>query len=103
MRYVSAQLLAYIDNDLWLRLAAHANAQAAAFAEAVERHPEAALEFPVEANELFLRWSPQGFARLRAAGIDFHNWPGRDDLARLVFGHSTTIAETTALINALEH
>jgi threonine aldolase len=103
MRYVSAQLLTYLEDGLWLRLAAHANAQATNFAEAVDRHTEATLEFPVEANEVFLRWTPEGFARLRAAGIDFHNWPGRDDLARLVFGHSTTTAETTALIAALEH
>ena len=32
MRYISAQLLAYIEGDLWLRLAAHANQQAAEFA-----------------------------------------------------------------------
>lgn len=102
MRYVSAQLLAYVEDGLWLRLAAHANAMAARFAEAVARHPQAALEYPVEANEVFLRWNPEGFARLREAGIDFHNWPGRDDLARLVFAHSTTEAETTALIRALE-
>ena len=35
MRYVSAQLLAYIDNGLWLNLAGHANARAAEFAAAM--------------------------------------------------------------------
>ncbi len=40
MRYVSAQLLAYIRDDLWLDMARHANAQAARFAAAVEAHPE---------------------------------------------------------------
>lgn len=102
MRYVSAQLLAYLEDGLWLNLARHANAQAAAFAAAVDRHPDAALEYPVEANEVFLRWHRSGFARLREAGMDFHDWPGRDDLARLVFAHSTTPEETTALITALD-
>ena len=63
MRYVSAQLLAYLEDERWLQMAANANHQAAAFAAAVEAHDEAELEFPVEANEVFMRWSAEGFAR----------------------------------------
>jgi threonine aldolase len=101
MRYVSAQLLAYLDGGLWLRLARHANGQAARFAAAVREHPEARLEFSAEANEVFVRWSRAGFEALREAGIQFLNWPGRDDLARFVFSHSTTEAETDTLCAAL--
>lgn len=101
MRYVSAQLLAYLDDGLWLNMAAHANAQAARFAEAVQAHPEAALEFPVQANEVFVRWSAAGFARLERAGVQFLTWPGRDDLARFVFAHCTPPQETDALIDTL--
>jgi threonine aldolase len=101
MRYVSAQLLAYIDDDLWLSMARHANHQAARFAQAVEAHPEAALEYAPEANEIFVRWSPEGFRRLEHAGIQFLTWPGRDDLARFVFSHSTRPEETEALCRAL--
>ena len=101
MRYVSAQLLAYLQDDLWLQLAAHANGQASRFAAAVKAHPEAGLEYPVEANEVFVRWSAEGFARLEAAGVQFLYWPGRDDLARFVFAHCTDPAETDALITAL--
>lgn len=97
MRFVSAQLLAYLQDDLWLHLATHANRQAARFAEAVETHPTAGLEFPVEANEVFVRWSPQGFSSLEASGIEFLMWPGRDDLARFVFAHSTSEAATAKL------
>jgi threonine aldolase len=101
MRYVSAQLLAYIQDDLWLAMARHANAQAARFAQAVVQHPEAALEYGVEANEVFVRWSADGFSRLEAAGIQFLTWPGRDDLARFVFSHCTGVEETKALCDAL--
>lgn len=101
MRYVSAQLLAYIENGRWLELAAHANAQAARFAEAVSRHGEASLEYPTEANEVFVRWSAEGFRRLEEAGIQFLTWPGRDDLARFVFSHCTLPEETEALCKAL--
>jgi len=100
MRYVSAQLLAYVRDDLWLDLARHANAQAAHFAKAVEAHPEAALEYPVEANEVFVRWSASGFRQLEEAGIQFLTWPGRNDLARFVFSHCTLDEETAALCRA---
>jgi len=102
MRYVSAQLLAYLQDGLWLEMAGHANAQAARFAAAIDGNPEAALEYPVEANEVFVRWTAAGFASLEQAGIQFLTWPGRDDLARFVFSHCTAAEETDALIAALQ-
>jgi threonine aldolase len=101
MRYISAQLLAYIENGLWLDLARHANSRADEFSAAVERHPEARLEFPVQGNEVFVNWSPAGFDRLRAANIEFQMIPGRDDLARFVFGHTTSSDDNRALLSAL--
>lgn len=102
MRYVSAQLLAYVEDGLWLELAGNANRQAAKFADAVSNHTEAVLEFPVEANEVFVAWSSEGFQSLEGQGIEFLMWPGRDDLARFVFSHCTTDEETETLCNALK-
>jgi len=101
MRYVSAQLLAYVRDDLWLEMARHANDEAARFARAVEAHPEAALEYSVDANEVFVRWCTAGFQQLEKAGIQFLTWPGRDDLARFVFSHSTLAEETEMLCRTL--
>jgi threonine aldolase len=101
MRYVSAQLLAYIENGLWLEMATHANDQAAKFAEAVQNHAQAELEYPVHANEVFVKWNKEGFESLEAKGIQFGLWPGRNDLARFVFGHSTSDEEVAILVNAL--
>jgi threonine aldolase len=101
MRYISAQLLAYIDDDLWLRLAGNANQQASSFAQAVTDHPHASLKYPVEANEVFVRWSAEGFWKLDDGGFQFLMWPGRDDLARFVFSHSTSNEETEALCEAI--
>jgi len=101
MRYVSAQLLAYIENDRWLKLAGHANRQAAKFAEAIENHAEASLEFPVQANEVFMKWTTEGFDYLKAQGIQFEVWPGRNDLARFVFAHSTSDEETDVLVKCM--
>ena len=71
-------------------------------AEAVAAHPEASLEYNVNANEVFVKWSSEGFSALEAAGMQFLTWPGRDDLARFVFGHTTTLEDTNALIDALQ-
>ena len=101
MRYISAQLLAYVENDRWLEMARHANRQAARFAEAVENHAEARLEYPVQANEVFLNWTKEGFDHLKSQGIQFQLWPGRDDLGRFVFGHSTSNEETDLLVGCL--
>ena len=101
MRYVSAQLLAYIENDRWLEMAVRANRQAAKFAAAVENHSGASLEHPVQANEVFVEWSKQGFDHLESQGIQFLLSPGRDDLARFVFGHSTSDEETLTLVDTL--
>ncbi len=101
MRYVSAQLLAYIDNGLWLDLARHANQQAARFADAVRQHPEAKLEFSADANEIFVRWTASGFKALSEAGIQFLTWPGYDNLARFVFSHDTSPEATARLCQLL--
>ena len=102
MRYVSAQLIAMLEGDLWLELAGHANAMAARLAEAIEAHPEASLEWPVEANEVFLRWTPEKLAGLKNQGFEFHVWPGHDDLARLVCSFATQSGEVDRLIAALQ-
>jgi threonine aldolase len=101
MRFISAQLLASLEDDLWLKLARHANRQAARFATAVEDHGTAELEFPAQANEVFVRWTEKGFAALEDAGIQFLLWPGPNDLARFVFAHSTDDRATDKLCNVL--
>jgi len=73
-RFLAAQILAMLENGLWLDNARAANAAAAALAEAAG--PDRLL-FPVEANEIFLRMSADEAERLRALGYDFYDWgPG---------------------------
>ena len=101
MRYVSAQLLAYVRDDLWLQLAHGANAHAAKFAAAIASHPSAELLWPVQANEVFLRWPPEQLDQLSAAGFAFHRWPGGNDRARFVFACTTPEHEVDVLCQAL--
>ena len=101
MRFISAQLLSYIEDGRWLAYAAHANAQAALFADAVAQHPEARLEYTADANEIFVRWSAEGLSALAETGVQFFLQPGYDDLARFVFSFHTNPQETDTLCRAL--
>jgi threonine aldolase len=72
-RYLAAQLLAMLEEDLWLDNARAANAAAQALATAAPQR----LVYPVEANELFLKVSVEEARRLRELGFDFYDWgPG---------------------------
>ena len=72
-RYLAAQILAMLEGDLWLDNARAANGAATLLAEAAGDR----LVYPVEANEIFLRASPEEAAGLRALGFDFYDWaPG---------------------------
>jgi threonine aldolase len=102
MRYVSAQLLAMLDNDLWLELATQANARAAELAAGIEQSSQARLQWPVEANEVFMRADPAILAELKAGGFEFHIWPGYTDLARLVCSFATAPEQVEDFLAALE-
>jgi threonine aldolase len=69
-RYPAAQLLAYLEGDLWLRLAKRANALAARLGEAVG--PWASM--PTETNQVFIKPGAETLAKLRAGGAEFYDW-----------------------------
>ena len=94
-RYLAAQLLAMLKDDAWLRNARAANDAAARLAAAAGER----LVLPVEANELFLKVTPQEAAALRARGFDFYDWgPGE---ARLVTSWDSDSAHVEALAEAI--
>ena len=102
-RYLSAQMTAYLEDGLWLKLAAHANAMGARLARGLAQMPEVDLVHPVEANILFPEWSEGTQARLEAAGAMYYPYPapmGRER-ARLVASWSTTEADVDSFLAAL--
>lgn len=73
MRFLAAQMSAYLKDGLWLQLARRANASATSLATALTR-AGAELAHPVDGNEVFARL-PDGMAdRLSAAGAKFYPW-----------------------------
>jgi threonine aldolase len=72
-RFLAAQIIALLEDDLWLDNARAANAAAQTLAKAAPQR----LIHPVEANEVFIRVSAEEASSLRAQGFDFYDWgPG---------------------------
>ncbi|MEK6540687.1 MAG: beta-eliminating lyase-related protein [Pseudomonadota bacterium] len=94
-RFMAAQLLAMIQDGLWLDNARAANAAAAMIAQAAGTR----LLYPVEANEIFLRVTPDEAAKLRAAGFDFYDWG--EGAARLVTSWNHSVADVQPLADAI--
>ena len=94
-RFLAAQLLAMVENDLWLDNARAANAAAQAIAE---RGGER-LMHPVEANEVFIRLSPDEREMLRGIGYQFYDWGA--DAARFVASWDSDPGEARALGQAI--
>ncbi|MEG3164491.1 beta-eliminating lyase-related protein [Sphingomonas sp. PB2P19] len=69
-RYLAAQILAMLEDDLWIDNGRAANAAAAKLGAAGGDR----VIHPVEANEVFLRATPEDAAALRARGFDFYDW-----------------------------
>jgi threonine aldolase len=99
MRFAAAQLLAYVENDLWLDMAARSNAMAARIDAGVRRIPEAQLCAPVQANEVFLRMPPAALDGLARDGVLFFR--RAPDVGRFVCRFDVTEREVDGLLAAI--
>lgn len=109
MRFISAQLQALLEGDLWLRSASRANGMAARLGAAAEAIDGVTIVHPVEANAVF--------ASLPRAAVDelladlpgqppFHVWDERSSVVRWMCSWDTTEADVdefgTAIAAAVE-
>lgn len=98
MRFVSAQLEAYLADDLWLDNARHANACAARLAEGLAA-AGVRLAHPVQANEIFAHMPREALERLKAAGFLVIPWPDLGpDAVRMVCAFNTREEDVERLI-----
>jgi threonine aldolase len=106
MRFLSVQLEAYLEDDLWLRNARHANGMAKALGDGLHGIDGVVLASPVEANEVFVRLPVETFKHLRASEAKFHPWPNPDDVSgggkmqtiRLVTSFATSQADVDGIL-----
>lgn len=73
-RYLGAQMLAYLKDDLWLKNARQSNALAQKLAVALIRTGAVRIPNPVQANEVFAIMPRSLYDKLLAAGARFYDW-----------------------------
>lgn len=105
MRFVSAQLTAYLEQQIWSENAAHANTMAQLLAEGIKTIPEVELAFPVQTNAVFARL-PLALIKPLQEQCYFYVW--RDDpdqdrpIVRWMTSFDTESQDIEAFIQALK-
>ncbi|TIX49220.1 threonine aldolase family protein [Alteraurantiacibacter aquimixticola] len=94
-RFMAAQVLALVEDGLWLELAGQANAAAAEVAAGAGER----LLHPAQSNELFVRMCAEERAALRAQGFAFYDWD--ESCVRFVTAWDTKPEDAQALGRAL--
>jgi len=103
MRFVSAQLDAYISNDVWLRNAKQANKMGKKLSDGLKDHSDINLAYPTEANEVFATFPRNKIDHLNSEGyqINEDEWDGK--AVRLVAAWNTQDTDVDHLLNSLKN
>jgi threonine aldolase len=99
MRFQSAQLIAYLTDDLWLRLAERSNAAMARLSEGLRKLDVEMMNDP-DVNMLFLRVDPAAADRMAASGLLFYRIA--TDVIRLVTSFQTTESDVDETLSRVE-
>ncbi len=103
MRFVSAQLQAYVSNGVWRRNAEHANAMAARLSQGLAAIPGLELEYPTQSNEVFVNIPRPVIERLAQKGIQVTEGE-LDETAppRFVTAWNSTVEDVDRLLCEIE-
>lgn len=88
MRFLAAQFIALLDDDLWLQNARHANAMASRLAAGLADLPGVDVVYPVESDAVFARLARQHVAELQREWM-FHVWDEATSVVRWMTAFDT--------------
>jgi threonine aldolase len=102
-RFLSSQMLAYLQDDVWLPNARTSNALAQTLAKGLQNSNRVRLSNPVQANEVFAFMPRALYDALHAKGAHFYDWPvdgtGEDEVhCRFVLSFATPEEHVTAFL-----
>jgi threonine aldolase len=107
-RYLSAQMLAYLKDSVWLPNARRANNLAMKLSKGMAQSNRIRISNPTEANEVFAVMPKATFEATQKAGAYFYDWP-MDGLAddeihcRFVLSWNTPEKDVDAFLNLLKN
>lgn len=100
MRYLSAQFIPYLSDNLWLVNAQHANRQAAKLINQLKQYPQVKFTQKPETNQLFFTLPPT-VAKELSKKYFFYYWNEERCEIRLVTSWDTTDEDIEGLIETL--
>ena len=101
MRFVSAQLEAYISNDIWLRNAKHANLMGKKLSEGLDANQNIELAYPTEANEVFAKFPKPIIEHLNSEGYKMNQEELDGKAVRLVAAWNTKESDVDQLLETI--
>lgn len=99
MRFISAQLIALLENDLWRTTAQHANAMAQKLSGSLKTLDGVSVVYPTQANAVFAKL-PAGVAEKVREHTYFYDWDEQGTV-RFVCSFDTTETAVDELIAAI--
>jgi len=92
MRYISAQFIALMQNNVWKKNAEQANSMAMLLAEKLSKYPEIQFTQAVETNGLWVKMSDKIAKKLQSVSF-FHPWDPENNEYRIMTSWDTTVED----------
>lgn len=100
MRYLSAQFLAYFEDNLWGKNAKNANKMAQIFAKKLNKFKNIEFAYPVEANGIFIKIDRKYIEKLLEKYF-FYIWDEQENIIRLMTSFDTKESDIDSFIDYL--
>ncbi len=101
MRFVSAQLDAYITDGVWLRNAKQANRMGKKLSDGLRKHKDIEIAYPTDANEVFARFPRNKIEHLNSEGYKMNEEELDGKAVRLVAAWNTQDNDVDQLLKIL--
>ena len=101
MRFVSAQLEAYISNNVWLDNAKNANEMGKKLSEGLIKHSSIKLAYPTQANEVFAKFPREVIEHLNSEGYKMNEDELDGQAVRLVAAWNTKISDVESFLETV--
>ncbi|MED5465458.1 MAG: low specificity L-threonine aldolase [Myxococcota bacterium] len=98
-RFLAAQFLAFMQNDLWRDIATHSNSMATLLAEGLREFPEIRVTHPVQSNGVFAQ-IPKHWVKRARERYFFYVWDPAITEVRLMCSFDTTTEDIAGLLGA---
>ena len=102
MRFVSAQLDAYISNEVCLKNAKHANAMGKKLSQGLQLHKNIELAYPTDANEVFVKIPKDIIDQFNSHGYKINDEEWENKAVRLVAAWNTDPSDVDSFLNIIK-